>query len=44
MRILLVEDDSQIGTAILAALNDAGMAADWVTDGSAALASVVGRR
>lgn len=40
MRILLVEDDSQIGTAILAALRDAGMAADWVTDGSAALASV----
>ncbi len=40
MRILLVEDDPQIGTAIASALEDAGMAADWVTDGSAALASV----
>lgn len=40
MRILLVEDDPQIGAAIASALEDAGMAADWVTDGSAALASV----
>jgi len=40
MRILLVEDDPQIGSAIASALEDAGMAADWVTDGSAALASV----
>ncbi len=40
MRILLVEDDAQIGSAIASALDDAGMAADWVTDGSAALASV----
>ena len=40
MRILLVEDDTQIGAAIVNALEDAGMAADWVTDGSAALASV----
>jgi len=40
MRILLVEDDPQIGSAIVSALDDAGMAADWVTDGSAALASV----
>lgn len=40
MRILLVEDDPQIGGAIASALEDAGMAADWVTDGSAALASV----
>ena len=40
MRILLVEDDPQIGAAILDALNDSGMAADWVTDGSAALASI----
>ena len=39
MRILLVEDDPQIGAAIVSALDDAGMAADWVTDGSAALAS-----
>ena len=40
MRILLVEDDPQIGAAIASALDDAGMAADWVTDGNAALASV----
>ncbi len=40
MRILLVEDDPQIGSAIASALDDAGMAADWVKDGSAALASV----
>ena len=40
MRILLVEDDPQIGAAIASALEDAGMAADWVTDGNAALASI----
>jgi len=40
MRILLVEDDPHIGAAIASALEDAGMAADWVTDGTAALASV----
>lgn len=40
MRILLVEDDPQIGAAIASALEDAGLAADWVKDGSAALASI----
>lgn len=40
MRILLVEDDPLIGTAIASALEDVGMAADWVKDGEAALASV----
>ncbi len=40
MRILLVEDDPQIGSAIASALDDAGMAADWVKDGTAAMASV----
>ena len=40
MRILLVEDDPQIGAAIDSALQHAGMAADWVTDGNAALASI----
>ncbi|MFT5043887.1 MAG: two-component system OmpR family response regulator [Porticoccaceae bacterium] len=40
MRILLVEDDPQIGAAIVSALDDAGMAAGWVTDGNAALSSV----
>lgn len=40
MRILLVEDDPQIGSAIASALDDAGMAADWVRDGDAALSSI----
>lgn len=40
MRILLVEDDPQIGSAIASALDDVGMAADWVTDGESALASI----
>lgn len=40
MRILLVEDDPEIGEAIASALDDAGMAADWVTDGTSALASI----
>lgn len=40
MRTLLVEDDKQIGAAIVSALEDAGMAADWVTDGDAAINSV----
>jgi len=41
MRILLVEDDLQIGDAIASALNDAGLVADWVKDGDAALAAIV---
>ncbi|MEM7377114.1 MAG: response regulator transcription factor [Pseudomonadota bacterium] len=40
MRILLVEDDPEIGAAIASALEDAGMAADWVRDGNAALTSI----
>lgn len=40
MRILLVEDDPEIGAAITQALGDAGMVADWVKDGESALASV----
>jgi len=40
MRTLLVEDDKQIGAAILSALEDAGMAADWVPDGEAAMSSI----
>jgi len=40
MRILLVEDDLQIGEAIASALNDAGVVADWVKDGDAALAAI----
>lgn len=37
MRVLLVEDDPMIGTAMQAALKDASYATDWVTDGQAAL-------
>lgn len=40
MRILLVEDDEKIGAAISEALQDAGLASDWVKDGNAALASI----
>ncbi|MDD2467759.1 MAG: response regulator, partial [Desulfobulbus sp.] len=37
MRVLLVEDDPMIGTAIQEALKDASYAADWVKDGQSAL-------
>ncbi len=37
MRVLLVEDDPMIGTAMQAALKDASYAADWVVDGQTAL-------
>jgi len=40
MRILLVEDDAMIGSAIQGALRDAGYAADWVADGGAAQAAL----
>lgn len=43
MRVLLVEDDAMIGEAIQGALKDAAYAADWVQDGAAALASLVGQ-
>lgn len=36
MRILLVEDDDMIGTAVRRGLIKAGFAVDWVTDGRAA--------
>ncbi|ODV06668.1 MAG: DNA-binding response regulator [Rubrivivax sp. SCN 70-15] len=36
MRLLLVEDDPMIGSAVRAGLLDAGFAVDWVTDGRAA--------
>jgi two-component system, OmpR family, response regulator len=35
MRILLIEDDVQIGTSLLRALKDADYAVDWVRDGQA---------
>lgn len=36
MRVLLVEDDALLGSALLAGLRHAGHAADWVRDGVAA--------
>jgi two-component system response regulator QseB len=36
MRVLLVEDDTMIGTAVRTGLADAGITVDWVTDGRAA--------
>ena len=41
MRVLLVEDDAMIGEAVMQALKDAALAADWVRDGAAALAALV---
>lgn len=40
MRVLLVEDDPMIGSAVQAALKDASYAADWVHSGAAALATL----
>jgi two-component system OmpR family response regulator len=37
MRILLVEDDRMIGSAVTQALKDASYAVDWVTDGDTAI-------
>ena len=44
MRVLLVEDDPMIGSAVQAALKDASYAADWVKDGSAALTALAAQR
>jgi two-component system OmpR family response regulator len=40
MRVLLVEDDPMIGTAIQGALKDASYAADWVRNGQTALSTL----
>jgi two-component system, OmpR family, response regulator len=40
MRVLLIEDDRMIGTAMQQALKDAAYAVDWVTDGKTALHAV----
>jgi two-component system OmpR family response regulator len=37
MRVLLIEDDRMIGTAMQEALKDAAYAVDWVTDGKTAV-------
>ncbi len=44
MRILLVEDDQMIGSAMDYALRSSGYAIDWVKDGSAALTAVRAQR
>ena len=40
MRVLLVEDDRMLGTAVLQALHDASYAVDWVVDGELASAAL----
>ena len=40
MRVLLVEDDPMIGSVVQQELRDASYAADWVSDGQAALTSI----
>ncbi len=40
MRVLLVEDDRMLGTAVLQALHDASYAVDWVVDGALASAAL----
>ncbi len=40
MRILLVEDDDLIGSAVELALKDDGHAVDWVQDGESALSTI----
>lgn len=43
MRVLLVEDDTMIGKAVLVALQDASYAVDWVRDGNAAVHALSGQ-
>ena len=40
MRVLLVEDDQMLGSAVLQALHDAAYAVDWVQDGATASAAL----
>ncbi len=40
MRVLLVEDDRMIGTAVAEALTDAAYAVDWAEDGDQAIGAV----
>ena len=37
MRVLLIEDDKMVGSAVEQALKDAAYAVDWVTDGETAI-------
>src|SRR5690348_4111411 len=43
MRILLVEDDEMIGSAIVQALLDAAYATDWVRDADYATGALLGQ-
>jgi two-component system OmpR family response regulator len=43
MRILVVENDELIGTAIARALHDAAYVADWVTDAPSAMDALLSR-
>ena len=40
MRVLLIEDDLQIGQSLLRALKDADYSVDWVRDGKAGCAAI----
>jgi len=40
MRVLLIEDDLQIGQSLLRALKDADYSVDWVRDGIAGCAAI----
>jgi two-component system OmpR family response regulator len=42
LRVLLVEDDPMLGTALLQALHDASYAVDWVQDGATASTALNG--
>lgn len=42
MRILIVEDDIDIGQSLMRALKDAGYSVDWIRDGTQAREAVVG--
>lgn len=42
MRILLVEDDSLLGSGVAAGLSQAGFAVDWATDGDDAETAIAG--
>jgi two-component system, OmpR family, response regulator len=40
MRVLVVEDDRELGNAVVASLTDQGYAVDWSADGGAAMTSL----
>ena len=44
MRVLLVEDDRMIGSALVQSLKDAAYGVDWATDGELALSALLTQR